>query len=101
MYIYRYNAERLSNGLYRTYEMDFQPGGIVHEGYNSHLVDLASGKPWAVRPPKQPLTDIIHLDDPLFSRNFLWPEISEVYFRLVKAIKLGKMISVSEVARNF
>ncbi|ODN01444.1 Hemocyanin E chain [Orchesella cincta] len=91
-FLARYNAERLSNGLHRSYELDFQPGGIVHEGYNSHLADVQSGKYWFPRPPKQPLTDIIHLDDPNFSRNIIIPEMLGIYNRLVKGIKTGKLV---------
>ncbi|CAL8125681.1 unnamed protein product [Orchesella dallaii] len=94
-FLARYNAERLSNGLHRTYSIDFQSGGIIHEGYNSHLADLASGKFWMPRPPKQPLTDLIHIDDPNFARNIIFPDVMDVYNRLLKAVKLGKMVNTN------
>ncbi|ODM92353.1 Hemocyanin subunit D [Orchesella cincta] len=36
--------------------------------------------------------DIIHLDDPNFSRNIIIPEMLGIYNRLVKGIKTGKLV---------
>lgn len=54
--IFRYNAERLSNGLPRTVVFPVAQGAIIDQGYFAHLADSNSGLRWTDRISNVPFT---------------------------------------------
>lgn len=89
---FRYNAERISNGLPLVVPFNIRPGAPIETAYDSQLADINSGKFWTPRPPGVHLTDIIHEKDPDFERNILVGQYNQLYGRLVRSIKVGELL---------
>lgn len=118
--MYRYNAERLSNGLSRVQTIPLQVG-VPLDGYNAHLQDDNSGFSWTDRKPNTPfsvstilvkissvflkrpkrycpnlLQDIYHQNDPNLNTNVLInSNILTARDRLFQAIDSGFITDVS------